>query len=63
MEFNVSYLLPGCVGRRGLNSQKQVWVAFDKSEGIVKAQNSPAVFSPPGDGQSWLRTEALKRSR
>jgi hypothetical protein len=34
-------------------------VAFDKSEGVVKAQNSGAVFFSPLAAQSWWRTEAL----
>jgi len=33
-------------------SAETSWVAFDKSEGVVKAQNSPAVFFPPRDCQS-----------
>jgi hypothetical protein len=34
-------------------------VAFDKSEGVVKTENSRAVFFSPRFVQSWWRTEAL----
>jgi len=34
-------------------------VPLDKSEGVVKTENSRAVFFSPLGVQSWWRTEAL----
>ena len=41
----------------------EVWVLVDKSEGVVKTQNSPAVFCHRFACQSGWRTEALNRRR
>jgi hypothetical protein len=38
-------------------------VAFDKREGVVKAQNTGAVIFFTAMASEWLRTEALKLSR
>ncbi len=39
------------------------WVPFDKSEGVVKRQFSPAMLCSTVWLPEWLRTESLKLSR
>jgi hypothetical protein len=38
----------------------RIWVPLDESEGVVKTQNSPAVFFSTASLSEWWRTEALK---
>jgi hypothetical protein len=55
----LSRLVRERVGRSSLPAFHGRRVPLDKSEGVVKAQNSLAVFFSPRAGQSWWRTEAL----
>jgi hypothetical protein len=48
-----------CRVGQALAYRSEAWVPLDKSEGVVKTQNSRAVFFSPLVVQSWWRTEAL----
>ena len=45
------------------SSVPKPWVAFDKSEGVVKRHFSSAMLYSTVWLPEWLRTEALKLSR